>query len=229
MLRKYLFAQGLWGQRGNCRTHPANCLFPFLGFASWSRPPLLGNGVRILLGHVVPSFFFQPLISGSVAFSMLSSLALSVQNFSDQQCWDMWVQWSASPLLSRFTIHIFISMAGYVHSEKFVSISISILDWIVKNTHLHFIYFIKIFFVLAVPHGLWDLLPWPGIEPGFTVVKARLLTTGQPGNSLIYILIGNFRSFVWEQQLLLVGSLSMSIMTERSLRIFIFFISSQKL
>ena len=170
VLRKYLFAQGLWGQRGNCVTHPASCLFPFLGFAFWSRPLLLGNGVWILLGHVVPSFFFQPLISGSVEFSMLSSLALSAQNFSDQQWWDMWVQWSASSLLSWFTIHIFISMAGYVHSEKFVSISISLLDGILKNTHLHFIYFIKDFFVLAVPHGLWDLIPWPGIEPGFTVV-----------------------------------------------------------
>ena len=195
MLRRYLFAQELWCQRGNYVTNPADCLFPFLGFASWSSSPLLGNGVRILLGHVVLSFFFQSLISGSDEFSMLSSLSLSLRNFSDEQCWVMWVQWLASPLLSWFTTHIFILKAGYVHSEKFVSISVSLLHGILKSTHLHFIYFIKIFFLFWLCFMACGILVhWSEIEPGFTAVKARLLTSGQSGNSLIYILIGNFQS-----------------------------------
>ena len=32
--------------------------------------------------------------------------------------------------------------------------------------------------------GTWDLVPWPGIEPGPPALGARVLTTGPPGKSL---------------------------------------------
>ena len=100
--------------------------------------PLLGNGVRILLGHgVLRVSSFSPWFQGQwlFEFSVLSFPSLSLHNSSDQWCWVMWVQ---LPLLLWFAIHIFILMAGYVHPEKFISISISLLDGILTSTHLHF-------------------------------------------------------------------------------------------
>ena len=30
---------------------------------------------------------------------------------------------------------------------------------------------------------MWDLVPWPGIEPGHLALGAEVLTTGPPGKS----------------------------------------------
>ena len=35
--------------------------------------------------------------------------------------------------------------------------------------------------------GMWDLVPWPGIEPGPLPWECRVLTTGPPGTSLAMI------------------------------------------
>ena len=32
--------------------------------------------------------------------------------------------------------------------------------------------------------GIWDLVPWPGIEPGSLHWECEVLATGPPGNSL---------------------------------------------
>lgn len=40
------------------------------------------------------------------------------------------------------------------------------------------------FVVLVASHSFRILAPQPGIEPGPTVVKAPILPTGPPGNSL---------------------------------------------
>ena len=45
--------------------------------------------------------------------------------------------------------------------------------------------------LLAVPRGLW--VPRPGIEPTSTALKARVLTTGPPGNSRVVCFINGNR------------------------------------
>ena len=61
-------------------------------------------------------------------------------------------------------------------------------------------YIISIFF-LATPHGLWD--PRPGIEPMPPAVEHRVLTTGPPGNSLLFYL-NQFNENLWDALFCLV-------------------------
>ena len=77
----------------------------------------------------------------------------------------------------------------------------------------HLLYFIYLFiiFSLAVPGlscgkqdrcchlpgslvvGMWDLVPWPGIEPGPLHWEHRVLTTGPPRKSLLYSKVKKLR------------------------------------
>ena len=41
--------------------------------------------------------------------------------------------------------------------------------------------------------GMWDLVPWPGTEPGPLHWECRVLTTGPPGKSLLYSKVKKLR------------------------------------
>ena len=52
-----------------------------------------------------------------------------------------------------------------------------------------------LFIYLAVPNNncsMWDLVPWPGIEPGPPALGAQVLTTGPPGSPQAAIFIQNY-------------------------------------
>ena len=51
-------------------------------------------------------------------------------------------------------------------------------------------------FFLAAPCGLWHLVPHPGMEPRSMAVKALVLSTGLPGNSLKVVLWQFYFSWV---------------------------------
>ena len=79
-----------------------------------------------------------------------------------------------------------------------------------------FIYLLKkiLFIYLAAPGlscGMWDLVPWPGIEPKPPDWERGILTTGPPGKSLVYLLI-LFVPVVSEQDLILCSQVSVKIL-----------------
>ena len=52
-------------------------------------------------------------------------------------------------------------------------------------------FFLYLIIYLAAPDlscSMWDLVPWPGIEPGAPYFGSRVLATGPPGKSLWYLL-----------------------------------------
>ena len=50
-------------------------------------------------------------------------------------------------------------------------------------------------FLVSWPQGMWDLVPWPGIEPVHPALKGKVLTVEPPGKSL-YGIFCNISSFI---------------------------------
>ena len=57
---------------------------------------------------------------------------------------------------------------------------------VVGNTRIDGVFFslfLLYFYLSAILHSMWDLSPWPGLNPSSLHWKCRVLTTGQPEKS----------------------------------------------
>ena len=53
-----------------------------------------------------------------------------------------------------------------------------------SKVFIEFVIILLLFYVLVFwPPGMWDLVPWPGIEPVPTALEGEVPTTGPPGKS----------------------------------------------
>ena len=127
------------------------------------------------------------------------------------------LKWKADGY-SSFPAMTFLASEGTFVWDLLTSISPFTSDWSEWGSEYHFpclFCFVLIFIYLAVldlffflcwilvatcellSHGMWDLVPWPGIEPGPLAIRAWSPTTGLQVKSLISPGTSIFKGVKW--------------------------------
>ena len=129
--------------------------------------------------------FFATVHSNGYIFAFI--LCLSLFFFSQ-----LFVRLPQTTFLNFFFLRMVLITASCTMSQTSVHNSSGTLSdliswislWLPLYNHNGFLFFcFFVFFLMALPCGLWDISSGPGIEPGFWQWKRWALSTGQPGNS----------------------------------------------